>query len=126
MTAEAAAWTALVDIAQGRKEEAAALTVRLLAAPTPHPVALLARGRLDLLARDDDAAKMTCGRRWSATSPLLPARRDLASLLLSLDRAAEARELLRQGLARSPWDAPTRRLLERAEREAGPVAVGAR
>ncbi len=116
MTAEAASWTALVEVALNRRSEAAALTNRLLALPAPPPAALLARARLDLARRDPASAERRLRAAMASDPQLLLARRELASLLVSQDRPDEAREVLRQALARSPWDDASRELLQRAER----------
>ena len=116
MTAEAASWLAVAEALTGRRAEAAELTSRLLGAQAPHAVALLARARLDLLDRDAAAAERRLREALARDPDLSLARRELATLLLSSDRAAEAKELLGAGLARSPWDAQARLDLERAER----------
>ncbi|HYS79569.1 MAG TPA: tetratricopeptide repeat protein [Anaeromyxobacteraceae bacterium] len=126
MTPEAAAWMALAELASGRRAQAAAIVAALLAAPTPHPVALLARGRLDLAERKPAEAE----RRFRAAAERAPelteARVDLGRLLRERGRGAEARPVLEQAVARDPHHPLARLELGRARLATGDAAGAAR
>lgn len=124
MTAEAASWTALAELAAGRRRQASALISALLAAPSPHPVALLARARLALAERQPDAAERNLRASVERDPDLVDARLDLGRLLLEQHRAAEARDVLEKAVARNPFHLEARRELARARLATGD-AVGA-
>jgi predicted Zn-dependent protease len=117
---------ALVELASGRRPEARALLAALLAMPARHPVALVARARLDLVERNVDAAERHL-REALELDPEVPlARLDLGGLLLARSRAPEAVEILEKAAARGQFDAPTRISLARARLATGDGAGATR
>ena len=119
MTAEDAGWMALAHIAAGHRPQAAVIVAALLAAPTPHAVALLARGRLDLASGQADAAERRFREAVDRDPDLIDARCDLGRVLLARGRTAEARDVLEKAVARNPHDLQARFELGRARLATG-------
>jgi tetratricopeptide (TPR) repeat protein len=103
MPAEAAGWMALAELAAGRRARAAAIVTALLAVASPHPLALLARGRLDLAEGRPDMAEQRFREAAERDPDLLEARCDLGRALLKRGRAAEAGAVLEKAVARNPY-----------------------
>jgi tetratricopeptide (TPR) repeat protein len=103
MPAEAAGWIALAELAAGRRARAAAIVTALLAVASPHPLALLARGRLDLAEGRPDMAEQRFREAAERDPDLLEARCDLGRVLLKRGRAAEAGAVLEKAVARNPY-----------------------
>lgn len=99
MTAEAATWYALTDLALKRTDKAAALLEKLTAAANPPAVAFLALGRVRAAEGKPDEAE----KAWRAAverDPRFPeAQAALGRHLLSTGRAAEAVEPLARAVA---------------------------
>lgn len=119
MTAEAAGWMALAQLEAGRKAQAAAIVTALLAAPTPHALALVARGRLDLSAGHPGAAERRFREAIERDPDLMEARCDLGRTLLGRGRAKESRDELEKAVARNPYHLQARYELGRARLAAG-------
>jgi len=126
MTPEAAAWMALAELASGRRAQASAIVAALLAAPSPHPVALLARGRLDLAERRPADAERRFRSAAERAPDLTEARVDLGRLLRERGRTGEARQVLEQAVAHDPHHPLARLELGRARLAAGDPAGAAR
>ncbi len=126
MTAEAAAWMALAELAAGRRAHASAIVAALLAVPSPHPLALLARGRLDLAEGRPDAAEQRFREAMERDPDLLQARCDLGRLLLGRGRAAEASAVLEKAVALNQFYLDARLELGRARLAVGDAAGAAR
>jgi cellulose synthase operon protein C len=126
MTPEAAAWMALAELASGRRAQASAIVAALLAAPTPHPVALLARGRLDVLERRPADAERRFRSAAERAPELTEAQLDLGRLLRERGRTAEARQVLEQAVARDPNHPLARMELGRVRLATGDAAGAAR
>jgi len=122
MTAEAAGWMAIAELASGHREQAAALTSALLATANPHPLALVARGRLDLEDGRPEAAERRFREAVDRDPDLAMARCDLGRALLARGRGEEARDVLEKALARSPNDLDVRRALGLARLASGDPA----
>ena len=125
-TAEAAAWMALADLASGRREQASSIVAALLASPSPHPVALLARARLDLSEGHLAAAEQRLRAAIDRDPELTDARCELGIVLRARNRLTESREVLEQAVARDPHHVPSRIELGRTRLMVGDAAGAVR
>jgi tetratricopeptide (TPR) repeat protein len=125
MPVEAAAWMALAELAAGRRAQAAAITDALLAAPNPHPLALVARARLDAAGQKLADAERHLREALARDPSLVEARVDLGAVLLDRGHAAEARDVLARAVADAPFRAGARRDLGRARLAMGDAAGAA-
>jgi tetratricopeptide (TPR) repeat protein len=126
MPAEAAGWMALAHLAAGHRAQAAAIVAALLAAPNPHALALVARGRLDLAAGQADSAERRFREAVDRDPDLIEARCDLGRTLLGRGRVTEARDVLEKTVARNPYYLQARFELGRARLATGDAAGAVR
>ncbi|MFL5271796.1 MAG: tetratricopeptide repeat protein, partial [Anaeromyxobacteraceae bacterium] len=119
MPVEAAAWMAIAEIAAGRRAQAAAITDALLAAPNPHPLALVARARLDAAGRQLADAERNLRDALARDPSLVEARADLGAVLLARGRPGDAKDELSRAAAGAPFRADVRRDLGRARLATG-------
>ncbi|HTP29597.1 MAG TPA: tetratricopeptide repeat protein [Anaeromyxobacteraceae bacterium] len=126
MTPEAGAWMALAELASGRKAQASAIVSALLAAAAPHPLALVARARIDLAEGHPNDGEKHLRQALERDPELHEARCDLGHLLLSRGRFAEAREVLEKAVARNPYRLEAQRELGQARLSSGDPAGAAR
>lgn len=125
LTAEAATWYALTELAARRIDRAAALLEKLTAAPSAPALAFVALGRVRAAEGKPDEAE----KAWRAAverDPRLPeAHAALGRHLLAAGRAAEAIEPLAKAVSLDPFRFPDRIALAEA-RVAGGEAPQAR
>jgi tetratricopeptide (TPR) repeat protein len=126
MPAEAAGWMALAELTAGRRARAAAIVTALLAVASPHPLALLARGRLDLAEGRPDVAEQRFREAVERDPDLLEARCDLGRVLLKRGRAIEAGTVLEKAVARNPYFLDARLELGHARLATGDAAGAVR
>ncbi|OFX25826.1 MAG: hypothetical protein A2V77_09510 [Anaeromyxobacter sp. RBG_16_69_14] len=126
MPAEAAGWMALAELAAGRRARAAVIVTALLAVASPHPLALLARGRLDLAEGRPDVAEQRFREAVERDPDLLEARCDLGRVLLKRGRAIEAGAVLEKAVARNPYFLDARLELGHARLATGDTAGAVR
>ncbi len=126
MPAEAAGWMALTELAAGRRARAAAIVTALLAVASPHPLALLARGRLDLAEGRPDVAEQRFREAVERDPDLLEARCNLGRVLLKRGQAIEAGAVLEKAVARNPYFLDARLELGHARLATGDAAGAVR
>ncbi len=126
MPAEAAGWMALAELTAGRRARAAAIVTALLAVASPHPLALLARGRLDLSEGRPDMAEQRFREAVERDPDLLEAPCDLGRVLLMRGRATEAGAVLEKAVARNPYFLDARLELGRVRLATGDAAGAVR